>query len=58
MWLRMKGRLRVIFVCSILEFGALSGVPMRPDQIQELMRTMNQPTLAHALPTENENGDG
>jgi hypothetical protein len=48
----------VMFVCSLLEFGALSGVPMRPEQIQELMRTMNQPKLAHVIPNENENGDG
>jgi hypothetical protein len=34
--------------------GVLGGVPMRPDEIQELMHQMNQPALAHVLPTEDE----
>jgi hypothetical protein len=46
----------VIFVCAVLQLGALAGVPMRPDEIKELMRTMNQPKLAHVLPSEKENG--
>ena len=49
-------RLRVLVVCMALEIGVLSGVPMRPDEIQELMNQMNQPKLAHALPSENEEG--
>jgi hypothetical protein len=36
--------------------GVLGGVPMRPDEIQELMHQMNQPALAHVLPTEDEEG--
>ena len=50
-------RLRVLVVCMALEIGVLSGVPMRPDEIQELMNQMNQPKLAHALPSENEGGE-
>ena len=42
----------------MLEFGVLFGLPMRPEEIEKLMRTMNQPTLAHVLPDENERGDG
>jgi hypothetical protein len=42
----------------MLEFAALAGVPMRPEEIQELMRTTNQPKLAHVLPDESERGDG
>jgi len=53
----LKRRLRVIFVCSILQWGALVGVPMRPDEIRELMQQMNQPKLAHVLPTEDNDGD-
>jgi hypothetical protein len=37
--------------------GVLSGVPMRPDDIRELMKQMNQPKMAHALPGENGEGD-
>jgi hypothetical protein len=53
----LAGRLRVWLVCAALEFGVLAGVPMRPDQIQELMNQMNQPTVAHALPADDEGGD-
>jgi hypothetical protein len=42
----------------ILQVGTFGGVPMRPEQVQELMRQMNQPTLAHVLRSEREEGDG
>lgn len=60
MWSRsaFARRLRVVVVCSVLQCGALLGVPMRPDQIQELMHQMNQPKLAHVLPTEEDEGGG
>jgi len=50
-------RLRVLVVCVALEMGVLSGVPMRPDEIQDLMNQMNQPKMAHVLPTKNDEGD-
>jgi hypothetical protein len=50
-------KLRVIVVCVALEMGVLSGAPMRPEEIKELMHQMNQPKLAHVLPGENEQGD-
>jgi hypothetical protein len=52
----VASRLRVLVVCVALEMGVLGGVPMRPDEIQELMHQMNQPSLAHVLPTEDEEG--
>jgi hypothetical protein len=52
----LTSRLRVLVVCLALELGVLVGVPMRPDEIQELMHQMNQPTLAHVLPTEDDDG--
>jgi hypothetical protein len=51
-------RLRVLFVCAVLEAGVLAGSPMRPGEIQELLHRMNQPTLAHMLPSETDEGDG
>jgi hypothetical protein len=33
----------------VLEVGALTGVPMRPEEIRELMQTLNQPKVAHVL---------
>jgi DNA-binding HxlR family transcriptional regulator len=41
----------------MLEYAAMIGSPMRPEEIQELMRQMNQPTLAHTLREENDSGD-
>jgi hypothetical protein len=40
-----------------LGLGSLIGVPMRPEEIQELMQTMNLPKIAHTLPQENENDE-
>ena len=42
----------------MLEYAALMGSPMRPEEIEELMRQMNQPKLAHVLRDENDSGDG
>jgi hypothetical protein len=53
----LKTRLRTIFMCAALELGALSGVPMRPEEIRSMMNQINQPKLAHVLPTEDQNGD-
>jgi len=53
----MMSRLRVFVVCMALEMGVLSGVPMRPDEIRQLMNQMNQPKLAHALPSGNDEGN-
>ena len=53
----LKTRLRTIFMCAALELGVLSGVPMRPEQIRSLINQINQPKLAHVLPTDDQNGD-
>jgi hypothetical protein len=50
-------RLRVVVVCAVLQLGVMAGVPMRPDEVEALMQQMNQPKMAHVLPTEDENGD-
>jgi hypothetical protein len=53
----IASRFRVLVVCLALEVGVISGVPMRPGEIQELMNQMNQPKWAHILPSENDDGD-
>ncbi len=55
--MRLSTRLRTLLVCAMLEYAAMIGSPMRPEEIQELMRQMNQPTLAHTLREENDSGD-
>ena len=54
----IRQRLRTIILCFVLELGALSGVPMRPNEIEDLMRTLNQPKVAHTIPDESKKGDG
>ena len=53
----LRQRLRTLAVCAMLEFAALTGMTMRPEEIQELMRTMHQPKLAHVTPDESQHGD-
>ena len=50
-------RLRTVLVCAVLEFGTMIGLPMRPHEIEALMRTMNQPRVTHVLPDESDKGD-
>jgi len=51
-----RKRLRTLFVCLVLEFGVLSGVPMQARELEELMRQLDQPTLAHTLPADDDEG--
>jgi hypothetical protein len=53
----IASRLRVLVMCMALEMGVISGVPMRPGEIQELMNQLNQPKVAHVLPNENDSGN-
>ena len=53
----LRKRLRTIVVCAALELGVLSGMPMRPEEIRALMDQLNQPKLAHVLPSEEQRGD-
>jgi hypothetical protein len=41
----------------VLELGALTGVPMRPGEIQALMHTLAQPKLARTNPDKPDEAD-
>lgn len=41
-----------------LEFGALAGVPMRPEQVEELMQMSGRPKVAHVLPDDQDRHAG
>ncbi len=56
--MRRPGRFSRLFLCVFLEFGALAGIPMRPEQIAELMHMLRQPRLAHVEPDESERDAG
>ena len=51
-----KGKLRTVLLCAALEFGVLSGAPVRPEEIRALMQQLNQPRLAHTLPEKEDDG--
>lgn len=53
----MKTRLLKAFVCVFLGVGSVMGVPMRPEEIAELMSNMNQPTIAVTLPEDDDRDD-
>ena len=53
----MKRRFRKMFLCFVLCVGSHMGLPMRPDEIEELMRTMNQPKIVRKFAEEEERGD-
>ncbi len=50
-------RLRVALLCGILQLGTMVGVPMRPEEIQELLHRLNQPKVASVLPGHTASGD-
>jgi hypothetical protein len=54
----IKHRLRTVLCCVVLEFAALSGMPMRPDEIRDLMHQLNVPKLAQTEPERDSDGDG
>ncbi len=47
-----------LLLCAFLQLGVLAGVPMRPEEIQRLLRLMNTPKVASELPEGEEHGDG
>jgi hypothetical protein len=53
----IKRRLRTLLLCVPLLLGAFSGMPMRPEEIEELMHSMNQQKVMVTIDDEGENGD-
>jgi hypothetical protein len=52
-----KHRFRKILLCLFLGMGVLVGMPMRPEEIEELMHDMNRQEIVCMIPSESENGD-
>jgi hypothetical protein len=57
MFLR-RSRWRSLFLCVVLEVGLMAGVPMRPEEIARLMRSVSGPRLEQTDPDEAAKGDG
>ena len=48
----LRNRLAKLFLCFVLNIGALCGVPMSPAEIEELLRINNQPVIAQVQNTD------
>ncbi len=53
----MKRTLRKLVLLGALGLGSLVGVPMRPEEIEELMRQMSVPKVARTVQDESEKPD-
>jgi hypothetical protein len=45
----LKSRILTTILCTTLIFGAMFGIRMRPDEIEDLLRQINQPKVARKL---------
>jgi hypothetical protein len=55
--LSLKQRLRTLFVCLVLEAGLMVGVPVRAEQVAEVLRSLSGPKIAHTR-SEEQHTDG
>jgi hypothetical protein len=53
----IKKLLRTLAICLPLIVGILGAVPMKPEEIEDLMHNLNQPKITITIPGESENGD-
>jgi hypothetical protein len=53
----VNDRLRTLLCCLVLQAGSFTGVPMRPEQVQDLMHALNNPKVAQTDPEGHAAGD-
>jgi len=53
----LRRRLRTLVACLVLETGVLLGVPVKAEQVQELLQSLNQPKQAKTDEEEAEQGE-
>jgi hypothetical protein len=53
----IKRKLRTFLLCLPLLLGAFAGMPMRPEEIEELMQAANEQKITMTVRDESENGD-
>ena len=46
----MRSLFRKLLLPIALQAGVFLGVPMRPEEIRELLKQMTRPKIAHTLP--------
>ncbi|MEA2336262.1 MAG: hypothetical protein QOE82_269 [Thermoanaerobaculia bacterium] len=52
----LKKCLGKVLLLSVLEIGAVCGVPIRPDEIERIMKMSSEPAVTHVV--RNDEGDG
>ena len=50
-------KLRMLLLYLPLLAGSMSGVPMRPEDMDQIMETMNQERIEYVIPDDSENDD-
>ena len=50
----MKSKFRLLLLSMTLLVGLFGGVPMRPEEIEEMMRSMSQPKIEYTIPDKKE----
>jgi hypothetical protein len=53
----IQRRMRMLLLCLPLLLGAGIGMPMRPEEIEELMHSANQQTITCTIPGDEEAPD-
>ena len=53
----IKLKLRMLLLYLPLLAGSLSGVPMRPEDMDQIMGALNQERIEYVIPDDSENGD-
>jgi hypothetical protein len=53
----IKLKLRMLLLYLPLLAGSLSGVPMRPEDMNQVMEALNQERIEYVIPDDSENGD-
>jgi len=52
----LKRRLRTLAACLVLQVGTLLGSPMKVEDLEDLLRSLTLPRLAHTRPNEADAG--
>jgi len=53
----LKLKLRMLLLYLPLLAGSLSGVPMRPEDMDQVMGALNQERIEYVIPDDSSNGD-
>lgn len=52
-----KHTLRKVVLCIALIFGAMIGIPMRADRVEEMLKAMNAIKVEHVVQQENDSDE-